>query len=359
MKSLDPVWLNALNLTFGLLRTRRLIKHFGSAKKVFELPRSAIVRAGVSPDKADIIVKKRENIDPEKEWAHLQKEALRTVSVGDALYPPLLKETYSAPLLLYVRGDVTALVRQSIAVVGTRAASSYGRGVLPSFVEEFCRAGLSIVSGLAQGIDAVAHRAAVECGGITVGVLGCGLDTVFPKLNAPLAEAMLAHGGALVSEYPLGTPPLKQHFPARNRIIAGLSRCILVAESRKKGGALITARQALEAGRDVFAIPGPIGSPTSEGTNTLIREGATLVTAPSQILDELSLSLEPMPTPREELELSSDEQSIISLLTEEPRYVDTIIKATKLEPHVVNAALTELELKGAIRHLGGNRYSVF
>ena len=263
-------------------------------------------------------------------------------------------------MLLYLKGNTDLLKEKSLAVVGTRTPSSYGRAIVDDLVTKLAETGLVIVSGLAQGIDALAHMATLKANGKTIAVLGCGVDLVYPLMNIPIAKEILNKNGLILSEYPAGTGALKQNFPARNRIIAGLSLGTLVIESKIDGGALITAQQALESNRDVFALPGPINLPTCAGTNKLLREGAKVVLCVEDVLQEFNLK---ELKGKEKIEmnldkLSGNEKDIIDLILAEPAHIDKIIQTTKLKPHVVSAVLTGLELKGFIKNTGGQIYTI-
>ena len=349
-------WLNALNLSFGSHRVRKFLVLYGPAENVWNLSPAELLANGILPQHVDAILERKKHIDPEQEWDRLQKENIETVSIDDERYPPLLKTIYSPPLLLYVRGNTNILASPSLAVVGTRRYSSYGKLVIERLLPELARTGLIIVSGLAQGIDTLAHTVTLSSKGLTVAVLGNGIDTIVPTANIRLANEILKKDGAIITEYPWGTPPLKQHFPARNRIIAGLSLGTLVIESRLPGGSLITAEHALEEGREVFAVPGPITGPSSEGTNKLIQEGAHAVTSPEDILDVLSISPNFPVSKAHYGHLSAAERVVLDALEAEPLYIDAIIKHTKLTPQEANARLTALELKGIVRNIGGNTY---
>jgi DNA processing protein len=351
---MDPLFLNALNLVFGLARVRAMVTKFGSAKKAWGARPSALRALNIKREVLSQLLKEREEFAPRREFEKLGKAGIGTLTIEDEKYSPLLREIASPPLLLYYKGDPALLTTTSVAIVGTRAPSTYGVEMARYFSSELALRGVTIVSGLAQGIDALAHRATLEVEGRTIAVLGSGLHGIFPTLNAALAKAMLEAGNLIISEYPLGTPPYKQNFPARNRIIAGLSRGVLVIESRLPGGSLITAKHALEEGREVFAIPGEVTRPTSEGTNDLIRKGAQLVSSPEQILDELSYATSTRPKKVDLKSLSKEESALVELLETEPLYIDTLAKHSKLKPQEVLPILTSLELKGFIRNRGGN-----
>lgn len=354
-KKPDAFWLNALNLTLGSRRIRKLLATHGSPHAVWELSPAQLKQSGISEKALAGITKRRKNIDPDTEWERLQKRDIRAITLDSEHYPKPLKHIHSSPLLLYVRGNLKALNTPSLAIVGTRRFSSYGKTVVERLVPDLVRAGLTIVSGLAQGIDAISHAETLRADGTTVAILGNGIDTVVPTRNKKLAKEILDQSGAIVSEYPWGVPPLKQHFPARNRIIAGMAKGTLVIESRVPGGSLITAEHALEEAREVFAVPGNITTPASEGTNKLIMEGAHPVTSAADILEILNVT----PVQQELVDvgsLSKEEQEVLAILETEPLYIDTIIKQATCTPAQVGARLTALELKGLVKNLGGNTY---
>ena len=357
---MDSVYLNALNIVFGLARIKKLIKVFKSAEKAWRAPAGKILKLDFNGESIKEALEQREKIDPQAEWEKLQKHNIKTISFFEKSYPKLLREISSPPILLYLKGNAELLKEKSIGVVGTRTPTSYGRAAVDMIVPRLAEAGLIIVSGLAQGIDALTHIATLKCGGKTIGVLGCGLDQIYPLMNEPLAREMLNKNNLIVSEYPVGMPALKQNFPARNRIIAGLSLGTVVIESKEDGGALITAKQALESNREVFALPGPITQPTSRGTNKLIQEGAKVVLVAEDILQELNLK---KITAQEKIKLnldklSAEEKTIINLIQAEPAHIDKIIQTTKLKPHVVGSVLTGLELNGYIKNTGGQVYTI-
>ena len=354
---MNPKYLNALNLTFGPHRIRGLLSKIGSSKKIWDSSYSKLLSTGIQRDALDAIFARKKLVDPQKQWELLNKFGIELIAIENNDYPDLLKETPSPPLALYAKGNMALFNTPSLAIVGTRAPSSYGRSVLESIVRPLSSSGLTIISGLAQGIDALAHEATLKAEGSTIAVLGCGLHQVFPKLNQGLAKDIIKKKGLIISEYPLGTPPLKQHFPARNRIIAGLSLGVFVVESRQRGGSLITARQALEANREVFALPGSIQHPASEGTNGLIQQGAKLVSCAEDILNELSLSLNSYNIKDIFDKLSEEEKLVINALDVEPLHIDIITKQARLTTSRTNILITSLELKGIIKNMGGNVYT--
>lgn len=297
----------------------------------------------------------------------------RKLEIDQPEYPAALRGLPQPPPVLHLRGRWELLHRPGIAVIGTRAHSIYGRDATVSFVVGLVRAGYVIISGLARGIDGIAHRTALEVGGDTVAVLGTGIDVPYPPEHDELFQT-IAERGCLVSEFPRGTPPLRWHFPQRNRIIAGLARAILVVEAPEKSGAMITADYALEEGKEVFAVPGPIHNQTSQGTNRLIREGAALVTCAADVLRVLeSRTGEPLPEP---LAAGLDIDDLEARLAREPDAgaseltrrvwgaldgamcgVDDLVDALGAAPEAISAALLELELAGLIERLAGPRYA--
>jgi len=299
----------------------------------------------------------RKNYDPDRELLKLAKLDLGYVTLYDKEYPALLKEVYDGPVVLYIRGNASVLNTQSLAVVGSRKFTNYGKRIAYSLAKECALAGLTIVSGLALGIDAEAHQAALDVDGITIGVVGNGLDRIYPVSNYDLGRKIIQKGGAIISEFPPGTPPMKHNFPARNRIIAGLSQGTLVIEAASQSGALITAIQALEYNREVFAIPGNIDSPTSEGTNALIQKGAKLITKAEDVLVELNVEVKNHQAKAKAILPDTEEESqIVETLKRGEMLADEIIRVTGLNVILVNSTLTMMEMKGIITNLGGGRY---
>jgi DNA processing protein len=357
---MDSLYINALNIVFGLSRIKKLIKTFRTSERAWNAPAGKILAMDFDGESIREALKKREITDPKKEWEKLEKLDIKTISFFEKTYPPLLKQISSAPMLLYLKGNPDLLKEKCLAIVGTRTPSSYGRAVIDDLVTKLAQTGLVIVSGLAQGVDALTHVATLKENGKTIAVLGCGVDQVYPLMNIPIAKEILNKNGLILSEYPAGTGALKQNFPARNRIIAGLSLGTLVIESKIDGGALITAQQALESNREVFALPGPINVPTCAGTNKLLHDGAKVVLSLDDILQELNLK---ELKGKEKIEmnldkLSEDEKTIVNLILSEPAHIDKIIQTSKLKPHVVSSVLTGLELKGFIKNTGGQIYTI-
>ncbi|MFA5134311.1 MAG: DNA-processing protein DprA [Patescibacteria group bacterium] len=317
-----------------------------------------LVKRGIQPQYARTIVEQRNSVDPELLQRTVEDSGQTIITIQDERYPALLKEIHSPPALLYIRGTLPPDGVPALAVVGTRRTSPYGRTITPRLVGDLARAGITIVSGLALGIDALAHRAALDAGGTTAAVLGCGLDTVYPRTNINLACSIIEQGGCLLSEYPPGTEPLRGHFPARNRIIAGLSKAVLVIEGADDSGSLITARCALDQNRDVLAVPGNITSARSRGPNALIKMGAALIMDTEDVLNALGVEANTPTGQQCAPKLDTDEEKILwDLLSSGPLHIDEINRMCKLNTSTINATLSMLEVKGAVQHLGGMRYT--
>jgi len=284
-------------------------------------------------------------------------EEIRTVSIKDKEYPHLLKKIPDPPKTLYIRG-VLQPSEIYFAVVGTRRFSPYGKQTALKITGDLAQAGLTIVSGLAQGIDTFAHLAALEQGARTIAVLGTGIDdkSIYPKENLKLAKRIVKNG-ALISEYPVGTPGFKQNFPQRNRLISGMSKGVLVVEAKQKSGALITADHAFLQNRKVFAVPGSIFSSNSKGPHNLIKKGARLADSADDILKELGI-VRPVSKNKQIIGKNREEQLIINSLKEQPLHIDKIIEITRLTPAIVNSTLAVLEIDGKVRNLGGNVYGL-
>ncbi|MBI4328588.1 MAG: DNA-protecting protein DprA [Chloroflexi bacterium] len=344
----------------GRVRFAALESHFGDLAAAWGAPLSELLAAGLDRRTAEAIVSSRSQTSPEEEQAKLDRLNVRALTWHDAAYPARLKEIYDVPPVLYVRGDLRPEDDLSVTVVGTRRPTSYGREVAEEFAGDLTRNGVTVVSGLAKGIDGVAHRAALAAGGRTIAVFGCGLDVFYPAENASLAREVAEHG-ALVSDYPLGTRPRAEFFPRRNRILSGLSLGTLVIEADEKSGALITARLALEQDREVFAVPGSLLSPPSRGANRLIQRGeAKLVTRVQDILEELNVTAvaRQLEMPEVAHGLTSDQATLLRLLTRQPTHIDELYRQAGMPMPQVTSALSLLELSGFIRQVGGMHYVV-
>jgi len=283
------------------------------------------------------------------------------LTIKDEAYPFRLKEIYDPPPVLYIRGNLAPEDDWCLAVVGTRRPTYYGREVAEQIVGDLARNRITIISGLAKGIDATAHRAALDSGGRSIAVFGCGLDVVYPRDHAKLAREVMEHG-ALASEFPLGTTPRRENFPLRNRIMSGLSLGTLVVEAGEVSGALITAGHALEQNREVFAVPGSVLSAVSRGTNRLIQEGAKLVRGANDILEELNLTMAVQHVEVKEIVPSTETESrimqILRNLSPEPTHIDEVGHQSRLPIATVSSALSMMELKGMVKQVGGMNYII-
>ncbi len=350
----------------GPVRFRLLLDYFGSAKKAWNASADAL-RAIKLPERLiNEFIDFRKTHDREEYLARLEKERVSVLTLNDSKYPKLLKQIPDAPFLLYVKGrnNKTAInLERTIAVVGTRKMTLYGERVTHRLVSGLVSYGFTIVSGLAYGVDAAAHTAAIESGGKTIAVLGCGIDIIAPPSNTALYHQIAEGGhGAIVSEMPLGLRPNKGLFPARNRIISGLSLGVVVTEGADDSGALITARNAAEQGREVFAVPGPITSPLSGGPAKLLKNGAKLVESVDDIIEELGITADPCKTLfHKGTPLKADtkeEQAILDCLTRGSMHIDEIVRASGLTMAQAAATLTVLEMKGSIRDYGEKEYGL-
>jgi DNA processing protein len=341
----------------GPARIARLRQAFGDLERAWDASSSDLARAGIDGRLCQVIAERRRGIDPSAEIAKIQRHDVTTIASVDSRYPDRLRQIDAAPAMLFARGKLESAGEKTVAVVGTRRPTAYGRQITERLVIDLVQAGVTIVSGLARGIDSVAHRVTIDAGGRTVAVLGCGLDINYPPENASLSRQIVASGGAVISEYPLGTGPDAGNFPARNRIISGLSLGTLVIEAGEISGALITARVAAEQGRDVFAVPGPITSPASIGTHRLIQDGAKLVTGINDILEELDLGrVEQQLVMRDLLPANDVEASLLRVLSHQPTHIDDVCRATTLAIATVSSTLSMMDLKGMVRQMGSMTY---
>ena len=352
---------NALALfgKFGSQRFKKMLRRFSSPEEAFKASAGQLIRCGLEDKLVEEFAVWREKIQPEREWAKLAAEGMTIITLKDAAYPKLLREIHNPPALLYVKGKLTAEDEFAVGVVGTRKISPYGRQVTPEIVRDLANSRLTVVSGLALGTDTLAHREALKCGGRTLAVLGSGINqqSVYPPANRGLAADIVKSGGALISENPFGTPPLKQNFPHRNRLIAGLSLGVLVVEAPAKSGALITAKFALEQNREIFAVPGSIYNPNSIGPNNLIKMGAKPATSAADILDGLSLTQAASFMENKRMIPDTREEAILlKYLGREPLHIDELKKICELDIAVIGGTLTMMEMKGKVRHLGGMYY---
>ena len=363
----------ALNMTPGVgpRVTSRLLEHFGSAEAIFDAPRRELALLRLTPETIESIAKRELHARAEAEIEKVRKLGGDLLVLDDGVYPALLRETYDPPVTLYMKGAwAECLERPCIAIVGSRRCSTYGQNAALMLSRELAQRGVTIVSGMARGIDAAAHRGALEAGGRTVGVMGTGLDQIYPRDHKKLAEEIL-NKGALVTQFPLGTPPVSENFPYRNRVISGLSLGVIVVEAAENSGSLITARLAMEQNREVFAVPGNITSRNSFGTNYLIKgAGAKLVQQwqdiASELPAEIAAQLLPPPSKKkkkgelvDQLQLApsdlNDYERVVFklLMTDTPQQIDTLAEITKLSISQLTRALLTLEMRELIRALPG------
>lgn len=354
------IYLNALNKINGVgpQKIKILMSYFGSGEKIWNSSIDELLSSGINEKLAQTIISERIKINPQAEWEKLEKENITAISFYDNAYPTLLKEIPSAPQILYVKGNYDFNSAPMIAIVGSRKFSSYGQQVATSIAYDLAQAGLTVVSGLALGIDTFAHRGALDGGGKTLAVLGSSLEdkNIGPRANFNLARHIIENG-ALISDYPLETPAAPQTFPARNRLMAGLTLGTVVIEAAPASGTLITASMALDFNREVFAVPGNIFSPSSQGTNQLIKSGAKIVTSVTDILEELNLEkFQQKKVAREFIPSSKEEEIILKIISHEPIHIDRIIKLSKMNTSSVSSILIILEMQGIVKDMGGQNY---
>jgi len=343
----------------GPVRFKRLLEHFQDAGSAWQASQSELQAAGLDSRSIEALLATRRSLSLDSEVARLAQEGATVLTWEDEGYPSRLRQIHSSPPLLYVRGEIRPQDEWAVAVVGTRAATRYGRQMVEEIAGDLARSGITVVSGLARGIDSLAHRAALRAGGRTIAVLGSGIDIIYPHEHRDLADKIIERG-ALITEYPLGTKPEAGNFPPRNRIISGLSLGTLVVEAGKRSGALITADYALEQGREVFALPGSVNSRKSEGTNRLIQEGAAkLVMSVEDILEELNLTMvERHQEVRAAVPADEREARILEHVSSQPLHVDEIGQRANLPISEVTSTLAMMELKGMVRQVGGMNYVV-
>lgn len=353
-------WL-ALNFIPGIgpVLVRTLLDRFGGPEHVFKASRRELETVeGIGERLAALITETDIQGKVRSELKLVEELNASIVTFTDKSYPNNLKQIYDPPPLLYVRGDLQAKDDLAISMVGSRLSSSYGRMITERIAGDMARHGVTIVSGMARGIDSAAHRGALSAGGRTIAVLGCGVDIVYPPENRRLFEEITAHG-AVISEFPMSTPPEGTNFPRRNRIISGLSLGVVVVQADSRSGSLITAGLALEQNRDVFAVPGNVGMARSRGTNRLIKQGAKLVESADDILEEIlprfqHQGLEPTDV---KPSLEDEEGRVFRIIEDEPAHIDSIIAQTGMDASRVSAILLQLELKGLVQQLPGKRFA--
>jgi DNA processing protein len=356
-------WL-ALSLIPGVGSTliKRLLDRFNSPRGIFRAPKRELLSIeGLGEKVAEEILKGPLEKVVERELHLLRKVGGKIITLRDQNYPNRLREIYDPPPLLYVRGDLIEKDDLAVAIVGSRKTSPYGRWITEKMSQELTCHGVTVVSGMARGIDSVAHSGAIAAGGRTIAVLGCGVDVVYPSENRNLFEKIV-DCGAILSEFRMGSPPEGGHFPRRNRIISGLSLGVVVVEASARSGSLITAGYALEQGREVFAVPGNVGAEGSRGTNQLIKEGAKMVVSSEDVLEEIlpqwrngKEGIQKEESPKKNI--SEEEMVLFDLLGETPVHIDAIIRESRFDPGFVSSLLLNLELKGLIAQWPGKCFT--
>jgi DNA processing protein len=360
----------ALNMVDGVgpIRVRALLDRFGEPQAILTATKADLMQVeGVGDEVARSIMSWREKVDLDGELTRIEKAAVQVVTRDDPEYPKNLREVYDPPMILYVKGTLSERDALAIAIVGSRRTTLYGQDMARKLAYQLGRVGVTVVSGLARGIDTAAHKGTLQAKGRTVAVIGCGIDIVYPSENEKLAKEIVEKGGALVTEFPFGVKPDRQNFPMRNRIISGWSLGTVVVEANLKSGALITANQAAEQGRQVFAVPGRADSILSRGTNKLIKDGAKLTEDAEDILGEFEYLLPKRATEPAEaasdgggtkpaLVLSDMEEKVMAHVGQEETAIDEVIRASGLTTACVSATLLSLEMKRLVRQLPGKLY---
>ena len=372
--SRDTICWLALALTEGLgpSRIKKLVEHFGSADRVLQASLTELESTGMRAVSAQALATGKALELAHDEVAKAAQGGARIISLSEPTYPPRLREIYDPPVILFVKGSVELLSEPGIAMVGTRHPTPYGTGMAERLATDLAARGLVIISGMARGIDTASHRGAIAAKGKTIAVLGTGLDVLYPRENARLAEQMLALGGAVISEFPMGTAPVPQNFPIRNRIISGMSAGVLVVEAAEYSGTRITSRCALEQNRDVYAVPGNVTNKNSWGPNTLIKQGAKLVATWEDVWEELPTDVQvalnavqnESPAPGNASLFPDDvhsphEQRLLKLLKpDQSTHIDELVEMleNEMSSSEIFAALFELELNGKIRQLPGKNF---
>ncbi len=357
------VALNSLR-DIGPILTRRLLSAFGSAEHIFSVSRSELRGVeGVGEGRAQSICGFNEWDRIQEEIEQAVKNNIQIITINNRAYPETLKRIHGAPLVLYLKGGIADADKYAVAIVGSRNSTQYGMQVAEKMAYKLAASGLTVVSGMARGIDTAAHKGALRAGGRTIAVLGSGVDVPYPASNRGLMNA-IASRGAVVSEFALGTQPKRENFPVRNRIISALSLGVIVVEATLDSGSLITVGYALEQGKDVFAVPGNITAGTSSGTNNLIKKGAKLIENAEEVIEELSPQIKGI-LREERLDadaltsgLTAEEKKIFSFMSDEPKHVDSLIRETEMTTGKALSVLLKLELKGIIRQIEGKNFTL-
>ena len=342
----------------GAVRFQRLLERFGDAESAWRAAPADLAGAGLGLKMIERLVAVRKKVDLSLIWDQIQSKGIQVLTWLDEAYPQRLKEIEQPPPVLYLRGELSPEDSWAVAIVGTRRVTPYGRQVTEEAASFLAANGITIVSGLARGVDAIAHSAALRAGGRTLAVLGSGVDRIYPPENRVMAEQIIEHG-AILSDYVPGTPPESSNFPPRNRIISGLSIAVVVVEAGETSGALITAEFAAEQGREIFAVPGNILAPQSKGTNKLIQQGALPLLSANDIMQVLNLTrVGQHKAARKALPADDVEAKLLETMGEESLHVDEIRNQSGLPVEKVSATLIMMELKGMVRQVGNMHYVV-
>lgn len=358
----NDAYLLALHSIDGLgpIRLKRVLEYFKDPKLVWEATEKELLSLGIFRNTVNLLLETRKKLEPESYAKSITDSGIKWITIFDKDYPALLSQIYDPPVVLYYKGKPDDFNQKAVAVVGTRKMTSYGRVVAEQFTKGLVEGGLTIVSGLARGIDAQAHLTAVLENGRTIAVLGGGLNNIFPPENRNLASKIADGFGAVISEFPPNYASLPGNFPARNRIISGLSLAVLVIEAAEDSGSLITARCALEQGREVFAVPGPVTSSLSKGPINLIKDGARAVFSPDEVLEELGLSDKSNRSDKtyktDMTNLSEEEKKVLEILENDTRHIDEIGRELNFPSPKISALMLKMEISGLVQGMGAGIY---
>lgn len=343
----------------GPIRLRAILDYFKDPKLAWQTQPSEIRKLGIPQTVVDLFLETRKKLEPEKYAQTIRKSNINWLTIFDENYPKLLSQIYDPPIVLYYKGQIRNWNDSAIAIVGTRKMTSYGAVVTEQFTKQLVFSGLTIVSGLALGVDAQAHATAVRENGQTWAILGSGVNQIYPAQNKELALKIIQGHGAIISEFPPDYPSLPGNFPSRNRIIAGLSLAVVVTEAASDSGSLITAKLAVESGREVFAVPGPVTSTLSKGPIDLIKQGAKAVFEPQEILEDLGISGNNAKNPRirNDSEFSEEEKKVLGCLENEIRHIDEIGRLLNFPSSKISALLLKMEISGLVQNLGSGNYT--
>ena len=340
----------------GAVRMQGLVAYFGDLELAWNANPASLGEAGLGAKVIERVIAARKNVNLDQVWAKIESQGIKILTWQDEAYPSRLKEIDQPPPVMYIRGEYLPDDLFAVAIVGTRRVTPYGRQITEELSAYLAANGMTVISGLARGVDAIAHQAALKAGGRTIGILGSGVDKIYPPEHRGLAEQMMERG-AIISDYAPGTPPDASNFPPRNRIISGLSLAVVVVEAGETSGALITAEFAAEQGREVFAVPGSILAPQSKGTNKLIQQGALPLLSVQDLMQTLDITrVGEQKAARKIIPSDAIEAKILTVLSNEPLHVDEIRNQAELPIQKVSAALALMELKGMVRQVGGMNY---